>query len=144
MQDGNEGPEEHIHGAFKHESNCGYLYVMRFKPWVDFLQTMSFIVKPSENSFSQSKEEYVKKNWDAHHADPDNEIRSTVASLIKWVEEWRAFRESKYFLDEPLSLKKIEVCQIEDLFVECKYICWKPDFKETSQGYQLQTVYHAP
>ena len=132
MQDGDEGPEEHIHGAFQHESNCGYLYVMRFKPGVDFLQTILFIMEPSQNSFSHSKEKYVKKNWYSHHADPDNEIRPTVTSLIEWVEVRSAFWESKYFLDERLSLKKIEVCQFEDLFVERKYICRQPDFKETS------------
>ena len=117
---------------------------MRFKPGVDFLQTILFIVEPSQNSFSHSNEEYIKKNWYSHHADPDNEIRPAVASLIEWIEERGAFRESKNFLEKPFGLKKIEICQLEDLFVECKYVCWQPDLKETSQCYKLQTVYHAP
>ena len=83
MQDGNQGPEEHIHGAFQHKSNCGNLYVVRFKPGVDFLLTMLFVVEPSQNSFSYSKEEYVKKNRDSHHTDSDNEIRPAIASLIE-------------------------------------------------------------
>ncbi len=101
-------------------------------------------MEPSENGFSHSKEEYVKKNWNTHHAYTDNEIWSTIASLIEWIKEWSSFRESKYLLDEPLGLKKIKVCQLENFFIKRKYVCWKPDLKETSQGYKLQTVYHAP
>ena len=67
-------------------------------------------MEPSQNSFPYSEEKYVKSDRDTHHTNPDNEIRSTVASLIEWVEERGSFRESKYFIDEPLGLKKIEVC----------------------------------
>jgi len=101
-------------------------------------------MEPSQNSFPYSEKKYIKKNRYAHHADPDNEIRPAVACLIKWVEERGSFRESKNFLDEPFGLKKIEVCQLEDLFVERKYVCWQPVFKETCQGNYLQIVYHAP
>ncbi len=110
IQDGNKGPEKHIHCAFQHEPNCGHLNVVRFKPGINFLRTVSLIVEPSENDFSHSQEDYVKKNWDSYHADPDYEIRPTVASLIEFVIKRGTFREPKYILDEPFSLEKVKVC----------------------------------